>query len=446
MLAALTLILVGCSTEENPGPGTEVTPEPVQKDPVANDDSFTVVEDDESRLDGYLDNDALENNARLEEFDEYTANGGQITDNRDGSFTYFPAADFTGVDTFTYTICDSDNNCSTATVSITVQDEGAPQANADETNTVVNQTLTIDNLLANDDLLDEAGIFSVETTTSAGGTAVLNNDGTVTYTPASGYKGEDTFSYTICDDDVESTCSSALVTVNVVESITFNFPSELADYYSDLSISASTELNYEFVSDHTSANQTVFLEYTDRHDYLYDADEDLNNPENVILMYTGESRYWEEYQSGSNSYNPQTYNTEHVYPQSKLNTEESKNDLHVLRVADADVNEARWNYPFTDGSGNNKLIGDDQWYPGDEWKGDVARIIMYVNVRYGDNFSDVGNLELFLKWNIEDPVSDFEIQRNNAIEAAQGNRNPFIDNPYLATLIWGGAEAENKWE
>ena len=43
------------------------------------------------------------------------------------------------------------------------------------------------------------------------------------------------------------------------------------------------------------------------------------------------------------------------------------------------------------------------------------------------------------------PVSAFEIQRNNVIEGAQGNRNPFIDNPYLATLIWGGNPAENKW-
>jgi hypothetical protein len=52
-----------------------------------------------------------------------------------------------------------------------------------------------------------------------------------------------------------------------------------------------------------------------------------------------------------------------------------------------------------------------------------------------------------LKWNVEDPVSDFEDQRNPVIEGIQGNRNPFIDNPYLATLIWGGATAaEDKWE
>jgi endonuclease I len=73
-------------------------------------------------------------------------------------------------------------------------------------------------------------------------------------------------------------------------------------------------------------------------------------------------------------------------------------------------------------------------------------MMMYLNVRYGETFTRVGTIELFLKWNREDPVSTFEEQRNNVIYAAQGNRNPFIDNPYLATLIWGGDAAENKWQ
>jgi len=74
-------------------------------------------------------------------------------------------------------------------------------------------------------------------------------------------------------------------------------------------------------------------------------------------------------------------------------------------------------------------------------------MILYLNVRYREKIEKVGTVELFLKWNAEDPVSDFEIQRNEIIYAAQGNRNPFIDNPYIATIIWGGdVAAENKWE
>ena len=52
---------------------------------------------------------------------------------------------------------------------------------------------------------------------------------------------------------------------------------------------------------------------------------------------------------------------------------------------------------------------------------------------------------IFLEWNEQDPVSEFEINRNNVIASYQNNRNPFIDNPYLATLIWNGPDAEDRW-
>ena len=54
-------------------------------------------------------------------------------------------------------------------------------------------------------------------------------------------------------------------------------------------------------------------------------------------------------------------------------------------------------------------------------------------------------LDMLYDWHINDPVSTKEIDRNNDIYAHQNNRNPFIDNPYLATLIWGGSTAENRW-
>lgn len=444
-LLGFTLLLLGCSTEENPAPKPDPTPEPTLKNPVANDDAYTAIEDEEVSLSGYLDNDELENNAKLREFDNETEMGGEVIDNRNGSFTYIPLADFVGEDNFNYTICDSDDNCSSAKISIVVEDKGAPQAKDDEANTVVGQSVTIDNLTANDDMLDEAELVSVDSSSSSG-TVTLNSNGTVTYTPAAGFQGTDTFTYTICDDDDEATCSTATVTVNVVAAVSFNIPSDLADYYSDLSVTTSTELNYEFIGDHTTAKHAIILEYYERHDYLYDADEDPENPENVVLMYTGESRYWEEYQSSSNSYNPQTFNTEHIFPQSRLNTDEAVTDLHHLRATDADINSLRLNYPYTEGSGGYELVNESGWYPGDEWKGDVARMVLYLNIRYNENISKVGNLEMFLRWNIEDPVSAFEMQRNDVIESAQGNRNPFIDNPYLATLIWGGEDAENRWE
>jgi len=81
---------------------------------------------------------------------------------------------------------------------------------------------------------------------------------------------------------------------------------------------------------------------------------------------------------------------------------------------------------------------------------------MYMYLCYGDRclpeLTGVGPfegttdmLQLFLEWNIEDPVSDIEGQRNPQLENDYGNRNPFIDNPALATLIWEGEPAEDIW-
>jgi len=226
--------------------------------------------------------------------------------------------------------------------------------------------------------------------------------------------------------------------------IAFNIPSDLISYYSDVVFYEDAAMLKDELAAHTIAKHATFLTYSARHNYLYNADADLNNAANVILMYTAESRDEREYLSGNNSHSPQTFNTEHVYPQSLISNT-AKGDLHHLRACDTDVNSSRANYPFTEGSGSYGLINGNSWYPGDDWKGDVARMIMYLNLRYDENFNDVGNLDLFLKWNAEDPVSEFENQRNDIIQNAQGNRNPLIDNPYLATLIWGGDAAENLW-
>jgi hypothetical protein len=89
-------------------------------------------------------------------------------------------------------------------------------------------------------------------------------------------------------------------------------------------------------------------------------------------------------------------------------------------------------------------------------------MMMYMYLRYGDQClpknvgvgntlaTDSNMIDLFLQWNADDPVSAVEDQRNTYLGSTtntyrQGNRNPFIDNPYLATLIWGGPAAQNRW-
>jgi len=441
----LSVVFFNCSN--NNGDDPIIKPPVENEKPVAVDDNGTTIEDDQLII-NLLSNDTVITGASITSIDQTTANGATIVDNRNGTYTYSPVISFVGTDTFNYTLCDNDAtpDCSTATVTIIVTDEGSPSAANDQVNTAKNATVIINDYAQNDDTIDDAAINSIDSSGSSG-TVVLNNDGTISYTPQTDFIGDDSFTYSICDDDTPSaTCATATITVSVLDAISFNIPAGLSSYYSDLSVTTDTSLNYTFISNHTTDKHTTILFYSERHLFLYDADEDVANTASVILMYTGESRDEREYTSGNNSHSPQTFNTEHVYPQSRLTTDDAVTDLHHLRSCDANINSERSNYPFVASSGTYQLINNNSWYPGDDWRGDVARMIMYLNVRYGETFDKVGALDLFLEWNAADPVSSFELQRNTIIQGAQGNRNPFIDNPYLATLIWGGTPAENRWE
>ena len=210
---------------------------PAPKDPdtttggksVAVNDRFDALEDTDFSIENLLSNDTIEDNARITAFDATTTQGGSIVDNRNATYTYTPADDFTGEDTFTYTICDTDTppDCSTATVTINVADFGSPVAENDAINVLLNTPKTITTLLDNDSAIDEAVLSSVDTTATQG-TVVLNADGTVDYTPPSGFTGTDSFTYALCDDDTPTnTCVSATVTITVIDAITFNIPAEL---------------------------------------------------------------------------------------------------------------------------------------------------------------------------------------------------------------------------
>ncbi len=129
-------------------------------------------------------------------------------------------------------------------------------------------------------------------------------------------------------------------------------------------------------------------------------------------------------------------NREHVWPNSKLGNA-PKYDLHNLRAAVVSVNSSRSNYPFTNqvSQASWKRIGSS-FYPGQEHVGDVARIVLYISVRYNLSLNSVGNLNMFLTWHEEDPVSDFELSRNSKIFNIQSNRNPFIDHPELVDVLF----------
>lgn len=172
------------------------------------------------------------------------------------------------------------------------------------------------------------------------------------------------------------------------------------------------------------------------------------------------------------------YNREHSFPTSwwggNRDTDQYS-DIHFIIPADKIVNTTRSNFPYgeTDDliieTSNGSKLGFSSlegftlevFEPIDEYKGDVARMHLYVATRYGpvagawQNVDSRGQrvlsgeeysffvdwyLDVLLKWHRQDPVSQKEIDRNNAVFSIQGNRNPYIDHPEYADLIWGNED------
>lgn len=178
-------------------------------------------------------------------------------------------------------------------------------------------------------------------------------------------------------------------------------------------------------------------------------------------------------QCGSYDSEGDCYNREHSWPQSWFNEQTTpRTDMHHIFATDGYVNGRRGNLPYGEvrsaswtsqnGSklGSCKTPGYDGtvFEPIDEYKGDFARAIMYMSVRYYGEDSGWGSsdmtdkseikpwaINMLLRWNELDPVSQKEIDRNNAIyNDYQHNRNPFVDYPEFASMIWDPTWSVNE--
>ena len=209
-------------------------------------------------------------------------------------------------------------------------------------------------------------------------------------------------------------------------------------------------------------------------------------------MYGGFAFTWGDDQAGSYTNEGDVYNREHSVPKSWFSEKTpAYSDLVHLVPTDGKVNGMRSNYAFGEVSsasysysfsarsyngvqyqnagisklGSAKSINGVScpqttvFEPDDQYKGDFARIYMYFAVRYGGGTCDAANgagaaifsssltasnpyvtdygKELLKKWHVQDPVSTKETNRNDVIEAKQGNRNPFVDYPEWADKIFG---------
>ena len=234
----------------------------------------------------------------------------------------------------------------------------------------------------------------------------------------------------------------------------FTFSQKVGYYNNTSGINGSTlktEL-HNIIKDHTSFSY-------DRAKYiLLKSDADTANLGNVILVYTGRTEDGLLYGTGSND-----INREHVWAKSHGDfgtSQPTGTDAHNLKPADASVNISRSNKDFDNcqATGTQHLEATgcyytaDAWEPRDEVKGDIARIIFYMATRYeGENGeldlevvdfintypnASHGKLSTLLQWNLTDLPDEFERNRNKEIFNWQKNRNPFIDKPEFAELIW----------
>jgi endonuclease I len=211
-----------------------------------------------------------------------------------------------------------------------------------------------------------------------------------------------------------------------------------------------------------------------------DTDHYYENDGTVLDIYsenpTGSDPYeYEHHQNTCGNYSSEgdCYNREHLMPQSWFNSASPmKSDIHHVVPADGKVNGMRGHYPLADVgnadwtslNGSKRGACSDTGYSGtvfepiDEFKGDIARIYFYMATRYEDQIGSWENanadgsdpvldgssnkvfedwyLQVLLRWHHQDPVSQREIDRNNAAYDYQGNRNPYIDHPEWVDAIW----------
>lgn len=231
-------------------------------------------------------------------------------------------------------------------------------------------------------------------------------------------------------------------------------------YYSSLEGLSQSEFRVE-LNDVISYGYTRYT-YSNRLTYLRKTDVVYGDTSSVWCMYTG--KYFDLDQNGSSG--TETFNTEHTWAKSYGFPSESAtpySDFHHLRLTECQTNSNRSNSWFGEvSSPTNSDAYGNKWTssifePRDSVKGDVARMLLYMDVRYdGENsepdlelingFSAAsgsalqGDLATLLKWHEEDPVDDREKMRNDLVFTYQKNRNPFIDHPEYVNVIWGDGE------
>ncbi len=232
---------------------------------------------------------------------------------------------------------------------------------------------------------------------------------------------------------------------------------DLANYYKAANGKSGDALKTAIA--YIISNEFVGKTYGEARYVLEEADK--NPLENSVWC------FYEENTANANWDGGTTWNREHVWARSRGvdgNTDNSEismaSDIHNLKAETPSVNSNKSNYNFAYKPSDKAFVGTHSskaYAPKVSARGDAARIMFYMAVKYGEsggieisdevsatNSTSQGNLVDLLMWHTEDPVDPFEVRRNNVIFKYQKNRNPFIDHPELVDHIFGDKQNQ-KW-
>ena len=197
---------------------------PVNNPPVAGEDSVTTQQDTAVivAVDDLLANDTDPDGDTLaiSGMDNQSAQGGTVTDNGDGTFTYTPPGGYVGGDSFGYLVSDGRGGEANGVVQVTIEQVTPPAnrdpvANNDSAETEVDTAVTILDVLANDTDPDgdSLSLIAADTQSEQGGSVENHGDGSFTYVPPAGFSGEDRFQYTVSDGNGGEATGTVTITV-----------------------------------------------------------------------------------------------------------------------------------------------------------------------------------------------------------------------------------------
>ncbi len=179
-------------------------------------------------------------------------------------------------------------------------------------------------------------------------------------------------------------------------------------------------------------NHTTITSYADTRD-LYRFTDCQNGKNNAISSFYSGVTIGPKWDGGS------TWNREHTWPNSKGMNGNDENDIMMLRPTSSSENSARGNKAYGESAGfyDPDALSNGVYH----LRGDVARTMLYVYVRWGNTAiwgSDgvIENLDILLKWVEEDPVDTWELGRNDSVESITGTRNVFVDYPELVFVLF----------